>query len=95
MQCRFPIIFQRTPTPQKLVDKPVTFIYTKIIKGVFLHMGKLKNHVIEIEEQVFEWYLDGIGEKQAISLAEKSFGSIGSQIAQKIYEYGEDYYNAE
>jgi hypothetical protein len=58
-------------------------------------MGKLKNHVIEIEEQVFEWYLDGIGEKQAISLAEKSFGSMGVQIAQKIYELGEDYYYAE
>lgn len=56
-------------------------------------MGKLKAYVMDIEEQVFEWYLDGVAENVALSLGVKEYGTMAESIVKSIYKYGEDYYN--
>ena len=56
-------------------------------------MGKLKAYVMDIEEQVFEWYLDGVAESVALSLGVKEYGTMAESIVQNIYKYGEDYYD--
>ena len=46
---------------------------------------------MEQEEQIMEWYYDGITLEKAKHLAELSFGPSVIDLVESIYTYGEDY----
>jgi hypothetical protein len=52
-------------------------------------MGKVKAMYMEQEEQIMEWYYDGITLEKAKHLAELSFGS---SVIELVDKYGESYY---
>ena len=52
-------------------------------------MGKVKAMYMEQEEQIMEWYYDGITLEKAKHLAELSFGPSVIQLVEEIYKYGE------
>ena len=54
-------------------------------------MGKVKAMYMEQEEQIMEWYYDGVTLEKAKHLAELSFGPSVIDLVESIYTYGEDY----
>ena len=55
-------------------------------------MGKVKAMYQEQEEQIMEWYYDGITLDKAKHLAELSFGPSVIDLVESIYKHGESYF---